>query len=187
MSRVREFMPYSLRVRLRSRFADAGRCAATATGSSQQRAHHREAECLQRVPSHQRPYIGAIGIYTTFHLDLATPSLHMPAVAQEPPPSHPERWAANMTKGNFTGAYFRESSQWKMLTRAHAQVIDDDTIVLDRFLYRCPLKSRWALASKMQTTSQPVEHYSCVDYVKQLSCRKPSDLQATNRQSHYQA
>ena len=65
---------------------------------------------------------------------------------QEPPPDHPERWADNMTAGNFTGDHFRESSQWKMLLREHAQLISDDTFVLKRFLFRCPVKSRRAAA-----------------------------------------
>ena len=63
---------------------------------------------------------------------------------QAPPPDHPERWADNMTAGNFTGDHFRESSQWKMLLREHAQLISDDTFVLKRFLFRCPVNSKCA-------------------------------------------
>ena len=49
-----------------------------------------------------------------------------------------------MTQGNFTADHFRESSQWKMLIREHAQIISNDNFILKRFLFRCPLKARRA-------------------------------------------
>jgi len=43
-----------------------------------------------------------------------------------------------MAAGDFNRSHFRESSQWKALTREHAQIIDDDTFVLGRFFGHCP-------------------------------------------------
>ena len=61
---------------------------------------------------------------------------------QEPPPSHIDahwgRWVDGMAEGDFNRSHFRESSQWKALTREHAQIIDDDTFVLGRFFAKCP-------------------------------------------------
>ncbi len=61
---------------------------------------------------------------------------------QDPPPGHIEphwgRWADGMAAGDFNRSHFRESSQWKALTREHAQIIDDDTFVLGRFFAHCP-------------------------------------------------
>ena len=43
-----------------------------------------------------------------------------------------------MAAGDFNRSHFRESSQWKALIREHAQIINDDTFILDRFFVKCP-------------------------------------------------
>jgi hypothetical protein len=61
----------------------------------------------------------------------------MPA-AQEPPPEHIDRWEDRMAAGDFNVSHFRESSQWKVLIREHAQIVKKDAFVLERFLTKCP-------------------------------------------------
>ena len=43
-----------------------------------------------------------------------------------------------MAAGDFNRSHFRESSEWKMLTREHAQIISDDKFVEERFFVQCP-------------------------------------------------
>ena len=61
------------------------------------------------------------------------------SAAQDPPSGQIGwRWTDTMAAGDFNRTHFRESSQWKSLTRKHAQIISNDTFVLERFLVQCP-------------------------------------------------
>ena len=63
--------------------------------------------------------------------------------AQEPPPDDSNmRWSDDMAAGDFNSSHWRKSFQWFTLVREHAQIISDDTFVLERFLVRCPAEAQ---------------------------------------------